>query len=50
MKHKLSTKKINMLIKDERQATKEYKHLGLLNLSKDEHKHKLFLERLKAKR
>jgi len=47
---KLTNRKIKSLIKDERQATKEYKSLGLLSLSRDEHKHKLFLERLKAKR
>lgn len=46
---KLTKRKIKALIKDEKMATKEYAHLGLHNLSRDEHKHKLFLEKLEHK-
>jgi hypothetical protein len=47
---KLTKRKIKALIKDEKMATKEYKLLGLHNLSKDEHKHRLFLQKLQKKK
>jgi len=47
---KLSRKKIQYFIKDERKAAKEYKRLGLPGLAKDEKKHMNFFKMLKRKR
>lgn len=45
MVKRLTCKKLKELIKDENMAVKEYKELGFNNLSKDEKKHKDFLEK-----
>lgn len=45
VKPKLTKRKLKALIKDERKATKEYKKLGLNNLSKDENKHRIYLSK-----
>jgi len=47
---KLSPAKIKYFIKDEAKASKEYRHLGLPALAKDEAKHKRFFEKLLKKR
>ena len=44
---KISKKKLNALIKDEKMATKEYHKLGFHNLAKDEAKHAKFLSKVK---
>ncbi len=64
MAKKITKKKLDELILDESMATKEYKELyekikttltingkrtNFLTLSKDENRHKLFLEKLKDK-
>jgi hypothetical protein len=49
-KLKLTKRKLKALIKDEAMATKEYRQLGLHNLERDEHKHKIFLSKLLKKR
>lgn len=46
VKHGLTCDKIKELIDDERKAHIEYKKLGLSKLSKDEGRHKTFLEKL----
>lgn len=45
MAKKLTKKKLQYFIKDEKHAVKEYHHYGLHNLEKDERKHKKFLEK-----
>lgn len=47
---KMSCKKLNELIKDEKMAAKEYRHYGLPSLAKDEAKHRRILTRIKAQR
>ena len=42
---KLTKKKLEYFIKDEKNANKEYLKYGLPNLAKDERKHKKFLEK-----
>lgn len=44
---KLTCKRINELIKDERLASVEYKRLGFKRLSSDEKQHQRFLEKIK---
>lgn len=46
---KITHRKLKALIRDESMARKEYRHLGLLNLSRDENKHRLFLKKLLRK-
>ena len=43
---KLTPAKIKYFIKDERKASKEYRHLGLPSLARDEAKHKRFFEKM----
>ena len=50
MKKKLTKKKIDYFIKDEKHATKEYKAYGLKSLSKDEAGHAKFLKKLEKKK
>jgi hypothetical protein len=47
---KLSTRKLNYFIKDEKEASKEYAKYGFKKLSEDEKKHQKFFEKLKEKR
>jgi hypothetical protein len=47
---KLTNRKLDALIKDEREASKEYMKLGLPNLAKDESKHLKFLQSEKKRR
>jgi len=42
---KLTEKKLRCLIKDEKQASQEYRKLGLPSLAKDEAKHRRVLKR-----
>ena len=49
-KTKLTNRKLNALIKDEKEASKEYRSLGLPTLAKDEAKHLKFLQAEKRKR
>ena len=46
---RLSLKRLNELILDENQASKEYQKLGFDKLAKDEKKHEIFLRNLKKK-
>lgn len=39
----ITRKRLNYLIKDEAKATKEYRKLGFLGLSRDEARHRQFL-------
>lgn len=48
MTYKISNKKLNYFIKDEKKATKEYKKVGFYNLAKDESKHEKFLMKVKG--
>jgi hypothetical protein len=43
MKQKLTDRKLKALIKDEKQASAEYKRLGLPSLARDEARHRRFL-------
>jgi hypothetical protein len=44
---KLTKKKVNYFIKDEKKASKEYHEYGLHSLARDEAKHKRYLTKLK---
>ena len=46
----LTDRKLKALVRDEHEATKEYKKLGLPCLAKDEAKHARFLEKLEKKK
>jgi hypothetical protein len=41
----ITKRKLKSLIKDERNAVKEYNKLGFSSLAKDENKHRIFLEK-----
>lgn len=48
---KMSCKKLKELIKDEKMASKEYRHYGLPSLAKDEARHrKVLLRELKRRK
>lgn len=47
---KLTCKKLNYLIKDERKASKEYHQLGFHSLGRDESKHAEYLKKIKKQR
>ncbi len=47
---KPSVKKLKYFIKDEKQASKEYRKYGLPNLAKDEAKHRRYLNKMLKKR
>ena len=49
-KERLTNKRLNFLIKDEKKASTEYKRLGFTKLAKDENSHQKFLEGIKKKR
>lgn len=49
MKRKLTIKRLNALILDERKASKEYLNYGFISLAKDEKRHEKFLIALKKK-
>ena len=49
-KPKLSGKKLNYYIKDEKKAIRDYKKSGLPNLASDEAKHLKYLQKLKAEK
>lgn len=49
-KERLTNKRLNFLIEDEKKASAEYKKYGFTELSNDEKRHRKFLQALKKKR
>lgn len=49
-KERLTTKRLNYLIADEKKASAEYKKYGFTKLAEDEKSHQKFLENIKKKR
>lgn len=47
MKKKLTKRRLNYLIKDEKESAKEYRSYGLYSIAKDEAKHRRILNKLK---
>ena len=44
---RLTRKKLDALIKDEHDASAEYKKLGFISLARDEKEHELFLRKVR---
>ena len=49
-KSKITKKKVNYFISDEKKASKEYHKYGFHSIAKDEESHERYFENLKAKR
>ena len=47
---KLTCKKVDYLIKDERKASKEYHELGFHNIARDESRHAEYFKKIKKQR